>query len=71
MSEKPIQAYFHSPEEAAGAAAKLRALRAAEVQVAGSEISESDNNTLLTAVVDEMVYNQAVRVIDEAKGMLG
>ncbi|BFT73408.1 hypothetical protein [Paenibacillus sp. P36] len=33
MAEKAILAYFHSPEQAEGAAAKLKALRAAEVQV--------------------------------------
>lgn len=122
MSEKNILAYFHSPEQAEGVAAKLKALRANTVQVdrfsrypgsgmdyasnpvignftslasltQGADIYSPDSGVLLaadpsasglsdggggvtgrdillTAVVDESVYDQSVRVIEQAGGMI-
>lgn len=121
MSEKNILAYFKSPEEAEGAAAKLKALRASALQIdrisphpgegideimnpitgnitslatltQGADISSRDagillaadpvssgmsdggghfvtgRDILLTAVVDESVHEQALRVIEESGG---
>ena len=123
MAEKNILAYFHSPEQAEGAASKLKALRAIDVQVdrfgkyAGSgyqsvmnpyagdfgslgrltqaaDVSTPDEgiliaadpaasglsdgggggvtgiDTILAAVIDEAVYEQAVRVIQSAGGSI-
>ncbi|MCY9658454.1 hypothetical protein P5G65_32475 [Paenibacillus chondroitinus] len=91
MAEKAILAYFHSPEQAEGAAAKLKALRAAEVQVdrfnneigRGFESAMADSmmsvdgdmksvglDIILTAVIDDSVYDQACRVIESAGGSI-
>jgi hypothetical protein len=122
VGEKYILAYFRSEEEARGAEAKLRALRAidtsvdrvhrfpgeggtstmnplsgdfpslgrltqgadfddkseailAAVDVTASGMSGGtdeliDRNVLLTAVVDEHVYNQALTVIREKGGLV-
>ncbi|MBD0379082.1 hypothetical protein [Paenibacillus sedimenti] len=121
MAEKNILAYFHTPEEAEGAAAKLKALRAVAVSVnrfgryegyglqsvmnpyAGdfgslgrltqaAHVSTPDEGILiaadpaasgmsdgggggvtgidivLAAVIDDSVYEQAIRVIESAGG---
>lgn len=91
MAEKAILAYFHSPEQAEGAAAKLRALRAAEVQVdrfdndigRGFESAMADSmlsvdgdmnavglDIVLTAVIDDSIYDQSCRVIESAGGSI-
>jgi hypothetical protein len=123
MAEKNILAYFHAPEQAEAIATKLKALRAAAVQVdrfsphagdgvdhimnpitgditslatltQGADISSRDEgilfaadttssglsdggesgvtgrDILLTAVVDESIYEQALRVINEGGGMV-
>ncbi len=122
MTEKNILAYFHTPEQAEGAANKLRALRAVDVQVerfsrypgegveqvmnpltgdfaslgnltldasfsssagilAAADVSASGmsdggqggptgRDVLLAAVVDESVHHQALRVVEEAGGMV-
>ncbi|OPH58604.1 hypothetical protein BC351_22615 [Paenibacillus ferrarius] len=91
MAEKAILAYFRSPEQAEGAAAKLRALRAAEVTVdrfnndigQGLESAMADSmfgdsgdmdavglDIVLAAVIDDTVYEQAVRVIKSAGGSI-
>lgn len=123
MAEKNILAYFRSPEEAEGAAQKLRALRAIDVSVErisevpgadayhggnpvsgdftsladltlGAEVTGSSpgillaadpdasglsggdgktaggRDVLLAAVVDEQVHRQAMRVIEEAGGLM-
>lgn len=121
MAEKNILAYFNTPEQAEGAAAKLRALRVVDVSVDRIGMYPGDGNegienpitsdfpglgyltldadfggrsasilaaadpdasgmadrgdsglagkdVLLTAVVDESVHHQALRVIEEAGG---
>jgi hypothetical protein len=123
MKEKSILAYFHSPEEAEGAASKLRALRAIDVSVdrfgkyPGDGVDETMNlitgnipslgwvtqdadfgsrsasilaaadvdasgmsdggqdgptglDVVLSAVVDESIYEQARRVVQEAGGTM-
>ncbi|GGI43519.1 hypothetical protein GCM10008018_02520 [Paenibacillus marchantiophytorum] len=91
MAEKAILAYFHSPEQAHGAAAKLKALRAEDVQVdrftndighglesamADSMLSDKGDlgavglDIILAAVIDDSVYEQAVRVIESAGGTI-
>ena len=124
MAEKNILASFHSPEQAEGAARKLRALRAADVKVErisaapgagmyhsgipvtgdfaslanlalGAEAAGRDEGVLLSAhpdasgmsgggggdmtagrdvllaaVVNEEVHRQALRVIEEAGGLI-
>jgi hypothetical protein len=123
MTEKNILAYFHTPEQAEGAAAKLKALRVEEVSIdrfgsyPGDGLDHIENpitsdfpglgyltlnadfssssaailaaadpdasgmadrgegrsagkDILLTAVVDESVHHQALRVIEESGGML-
>jgi hypothetical protein len=91
MAEKGILAYFHSPEQAEGAAAKLKALRAVDVQVdrfnndigTGLESAMADSmlsadrdvgslglDIVLAAVIDDSVYEQAVRVIESTGGSI-
>jgi hypothetical protein len=123
MAEKNILAYFNTPEDAEGAASKLKALRAAAVKVdrigefPGSGIDHIENpitgdfpglgyltlggdfsgnssailaaahpdasgmadrsdgrpagkDVLLTAVVDESIHHQALRVVEEAGGLV-
>lgn len=123
MTEKNILAYFHSLEEAKGAAAKLKALRIDEMRVdevgrfpgegsdhienplnadfdglgsltlggdfpdpsasilaaadvsasgmsSGGEDDTMGRNYLLTAVMDESVHHQALRVVRECGGLL-
>lgn len=122
MGEKNILAYFHSPEEAASAANKLRALRvidlsidriskypgegvdhienpinadfpglgsltqdagfsdrssailsAADVDASGmsdgGQGGPTGRDILLTAVVDESIHHQALRVVEECGGI--
>ncbi|NOV03514.1 hypothetical protein [Paenibacillus planticolens] len=91
MAERAILAYFHSPEQAEGAAAKLKALRAADVQVdrfdndigRGFESAMADGmlsvdgdvnaiglDIILAAVIDDSMYEQACRVIEDAGGSI-
>jgi len=123
MAERNILAYFHAPEQAEGAAMKLRALRAIDVSVdrfgryegtglrsvmnpyagdfgslasltqaahvstpdegiliaadpAASGMSDGGGggvtglDVILAAVVDESIYEQALRVIDGAGGQV-
>lgn len=121
--EKNILAYFKTPEEAEGAAGKLRALRASDVSIdrfsryPGDGIEHRENpvtgdfaslatlsldadisernpgillaagpdasglshggegfvtgrDVLLTAVVDESVHRQALKVVEDSGGMI-
>ncbi|MBU5672405.1 hypothetical protein [Paenibacillus brevis] len=102
MGEKNILAYFKSPEEAGEAAAKLRALRAADVSIDrisrygegyavefgdslgilsaadpassgmshGGQGGPTGRDILLTAVVDEGIHHQALRLIEDLDGLL-
>ncbi|GAA3403619.1 hypothetical protein ACFFNY_03510 [Paenibacillus hodogayensis] len=123
MTEKNVLAYFHSYEEAQGAAAKLKALRIEDMRVdaigrfpgegsdhienpiqadfgglgnltlggdfsdpnaailaaadasasgmsTGGEDDTMGRNYLLTAVMDESVHHQAMRVVRECGGLL-
>ncbi|WP_248926737.1 hypothetical protein [Paenibacillus hamazuiensis] len=122
MAEKNLLAYFHTPEQASGVAAKLKSLRAIDVSVdrfgkyPGEGIEETQNpltgnipslgwltlggdfdrdsgilaaadvsasgmsdggqggptglDIVLSAVVDESIYEQARRVIEEGGGQI-
>ena len=103
--EKNILAFFDSPEEAEGAARKLRALRAIDVGIDrfsgwpeegapgagtpgesvgilaaadigaggmsdGGQGGPTGRGVILTAVVDESIHQQALRVIEQAGGRI-
>lgn len=72
MKNVTMSALFASAEQAASAAAKLQALRAASVRVDryDTEASEelSVGGSRLTAEVSELVQSRAQRVIEECGG---